>query len=143
MIFVVIRNKIREFAIKVRWYFLRKVYGMNLHKTTVLSWGAFLDKTNPKGINIGKYTYVANSAMILTHDYINQKHLNTYIGDNCFIGARAIIMPGVKVGDFCIIGAGTVVTKNIKSNSLCVGNPGVIIKDDLKVERYGRYKYDI
>ena len=50
------------------------------------------------------------------------------IGDNCWIGGGAIILPGVTIGDNCIVGAGSVVTKNILSNSLAVGNPAQIIK---------------
>lgn len=44
---------------------------MNISKTAVVSFSAFLDKTNPKGINIGDYSYIGNGAMILTHDYTN------------------------------------------------------------------------
>ena len=50
------------------------------------------------------------------------------IGDNCWIGGGAIILPGVTIGDNCIIGAGSVVTKDVPSNSLAVGNPAQIIK---------------
>ena len=50
------------------------------------------------------------------------------IGDNCWIGGGAIILPGVTIGDNCIIGAGSVVTKDIPGNSLAVGNPAQIIK---------------
>lgn len=142
MIIVRLRSFIRDILIKSRLEFLRRAYGMNISKTAVLSWNAFLDKTNPKGIHIGSYSYVANSAMILTHDYIKQKHVNTYIGENCFIGARAIIMPGVRIGNSCVIGAGTVVTKDIKDGCLCVGNPGAIVRENIKTEQYGRYNSD-
>ena len=50
------------------------------------------------------------------------------IGDNCWIGGGAIILPGVTIGDNCIVGAGSVVTKDVPSNSLAVGNPAQIIK---------------
>ena len=51
------------------------------------------------------------------------------IGNNCFIGARSTILPGVTIGDNTIIGAGSVVTKDIPSNVVAVGNPCKIIKD--------------
>lgn len=45
------------------------------------------------------------------------------IGKNCWIGAGALIMPGVTVGDNVVIGAGSVVTKDIPSNVVAFGNP--------------------
>nr|WP_045456227.1 DapH/DapD/GlmU-related protein [Vibrio campbellii] len=45
------------------------------------------------------------------------------IGNNVWIGQRAIILPGVTIGDGAIIGAGAVVTKNILRNEVVAGNP--------------------
>ncbi|MBQ6264428.1 MAG: sugar O-acetyltransferase [Clostridia bacterium] len=45
------------------------------------------------------------------------------IGNNCWIGAGAKIMPGVTIGDNTVIGAGSVVTKDIPSNVLAYGVP--------------------
>ena len=50
------------------------------------------------------------------------------IGDNCWIGGGAIILPGVKIGKNSIIGSGAVVTKNIPDNVVAAGNPAKIIK---------------
>ena len=50
------------------------------------------------------------------------------IGDNVWIGAGAIILPGVTIGNNVVIGAGSVVTKNIPAYSLAVGNPCRVIK---------------
>lgn len=49
------------------------------------------------------------------------------IGDDCWIGGSAIILPGVKIGHRSIIGAGSVVTKDIPDDSLAIGNPAKII----------------
>ncbi len=52
-----------------------------------------------------------------------QYNLPVHIGKNCWIGAGALIMPGVTIGDNTVIGAGSVVTKDIPSNVVAVGNP--------------------
>lgn len=50
------------------------------------------------------------------------------IGKGCWIGAKAIILPGVTIGDGCVIAAGSVVNKDCKSNTLYAGNPAKEIK---------------
>ena len=50
------------------------------------------------------------------------------IGNDCWIGGNATILPGVIIGNGCTIGAGSVVTKNIPDNSLAVGNPAKVIR---------------
>lgn len=51
------------------------------------------------------------------------------IGNNVWIGAQCIILPGVNIGDNTTIGAGSVVTKDIPSNVLAYGNPCRVIKE--------------
>ena len=46
-----------------------------------------------------------------------------HIGNNVWIGAGAIILPGVTIGDNTVIGAGSVVTKDIPANSVAFGVP--------------------
>lgn len=45
------------------------------------------------------------------------------IGKNCWIGAGAIILPGITIGDNVVVGAGSVVTKDLPSGVVAVGNP--------------------
>lgn len=49
------------------------------------------------------------------------------IGDWCYIGANALIMPGVTIGNNCLVAAGSVVTKSIPAGSVVAGNPARII----------------
>ncbi len=51
-----------------------------------------------------------------------------HIGKNCWIGAGALIMPGVAIGDNSVIGAGSVVTKDIPSGVVAVGNPCRVLR---------------
>lgn len=132
-----IRNFFRVFFIYCS-YFIYKLYGMNISRTARISFGAKLDKTNPKGIYIGANSYVASGSIIFTHDYSRSLYLNTYIGENCFIGANSIIMPGVTIGDNVIIGCSSVVTKNVPSNSIAVGNPAKVIKTGIKTTKFGK-----
>lgn len=51
-----------------------------------------------------------------------------YIGENCFIGARSVILYGVTIADNVIVAAGSVVTKSInESNVIVAGNPAKVI----------------
>lgn len=50
------------------------------------------------------------------------------IGNGCWIGGGAILLPGVNIGDGSVIGAGSVVTKDIPANSVAVGNPCRVIR---------------
>lgn len=98
--------------------------------------------SEPYLITIGDNTTISFDVVFCTHDgatrvlrnlAINEKEKQTVIynkikvGNNCFIGCRSIIMPGVTIGDNCIIGAGSIVTKDIPSNSVCAGQPCKII----------------
>jgi len=51
------------------------------------------------------------------------------IGKNCWIGAGAIILPGITIGDNVVIGAGSVVTKDIPSNVVAVGKPCKVLRE--------------
>lgn len=60
-----------------------------------------------------------------------QKHLPrrpVTIGNDVWIGARVIILPGVQIGDQAIIGAGAVVTKSIPPRAIAAGNPARVIR---------------
>lgn len=52
----------------------------------------------------------------------------TTIGENCWIGEKVTILPGVNIGDWSIIGASSVVASDIPSYSIAVGNPAKVIK---------------
>ena len=50
------------------------------------------------------------------------------IGDDVWIGANAVILPGVTIGRHCVVAAGAVVTKDVPDNSVVAGVPAKILK---------------
>lgn len=93
------------------------------------------------GIQIGEGSILANDVMIFSRNhnydsadleylpydlrYINKK---VTIGKYVWIGARAMILPGVNVGDGAVIAAGAVVTKDVPKCAVVGGNPAKILK---------------
>ncbi len=112
MIAIKIRECVRNIVLNIRYKVLTKVYHMDISQEALISYGASLDKSNPKGIHIDAGTYVASGTCIMAHDYCRLWAAEVRIGKNCFIGARSIIMPGVTLGDSTIVGSGAVVTKS-------------------------------
>lgn len=57
-----------------------------------------------------------------------QYNVPIHIGDNAWIGAGAVILPGVHIGENTVIGAGSVVTNDIPANVVAVGSPCKVIR---------------
>lgn len=57
-----------------------------------------------------------------------QYNADVHIGDNVWIGAGAILLPGVTVGENSVIGAGSVVTRDIPADVIAVGNPCRVLR---------------
>ena len=113
----------------------------------------FFDGTDYSLIEIGDFVTISIGVVLLTHDFamhtiynanekcfsilpeeeliinmLDQKNqLNDlrgiHIGNNTFIGARSIILPGTYIGNNCIVGAGSVVKGIVDDNTIVVGNP--------------------
>lgn len=93
----------------------------------------YIDPSHLWLIVIGNNVTLAPRTQILAHDASTKQHLGktrlgkVVIGDRVFVGASAIILPGVTIGSEVIIGAGSVVTKDIPSGVVVAGNPARII----------------
>lgn len=68
------------------------------------------------------------------------KEMFAEVGRNCWIGAGAVIMPGVTIGDNSVIGAGSVVTKDIPANVVAYGNPCRVAREISEHDREFYYK---
>ncbi len=130
---------LRNLVIGLRRIYYTRVWGMDIHPTALLSLSAKLDRTFPIGVHIGRASYVAFEARILCHDRTRGLYLHTRVGENCFIGGRSLILPGVVIGDNSVVGAGSVVTKSVPPRSLVAGNPARILRSDIEVAEYGRF----
>lgn len=106
--------------------------------------GQYIQAMN--GIDIGTNVRLGPGVKLISanHDLLDfEKHLSDepiVIGDNCWIGANAIILPGVSLGNHVIVGAGAVVTKSFFEDDVVIaGNPARIVK---KLDRfYGDWKH--
>ncbi len=88
-------------------------------------------------ITIGKECLIAPNVTISTTGHavdpeLRKKGMYSFpvtIGDNVWIGAGAIILPGVTIGENSVIGAGSVVTKDIPANVIAVGAPCKVLRE--------------
>ena len=89
-------------------------------------------------IYIGDSTMIGPNVTIATaghpilpvlREKVYQFNLPVRIGKNCWIGAGAIILPGITIGDNTVVGAGSVVTKDLPANVVAVGNPCRILRE--------------
>lgn len=98
-----------------------------------------LDGLTPGLIQMGENCILAPTAVILTHDASSFIHVGKYrvapviIGDRCFIGYNAVVMPGVTLGSDVIVAAGAVVTRDVPSGSVVAGVPGKIVGQTAEV----------
>lgn len=89
-------------------------------------------------IYVGDYTMFGPGVIIATagHPLLPELRQEGYqynapvhIGKNCWIGAGALIMPGITIGDHVVVGAGSVVTKDLPSNVIAVDNPCRVLRE--------------
>lgn len=101
--------------------------------------GVYIDANN--GVLVGAYTNLGPSVGLISsnHDFINNDLVvpaaPIKIGDFCWLGMGAVVLPGVELGPFTIVGAGAIVTKSF-TEGYCVlaGNPARMIKQLNKTE---------
>ncbi|MDB5918113.1 MAG: hypothetical protein JWR40_2347 [Massilia sp.] len=133
---------------------LMRVYGIQVHTTSIRSgsyfggrdisigsgtkvnYRCFFDGAAP--IRIGAHCGIGMEVMFCTSSHkigpaferagaVSPGPIT--VGDGCWIGARAVIMPGVTVGSGCVIATGAVVNKNCEPNGLYAGVPARRIKE--------------
>lgn len=108
---------------------LQRKYGV------FLPYNALFDSTlvlrHPVGIIIGEGVRLGKNVIIFQNVTLGRSdtHIIAYpnIGDNTIIYSGAVILGNVKVGNNCIIGANAVVTKDVPDNSIAIGVPAILV----------------
>ena len=114
-----------------RFLNLRKV---ELGDRNVINFGCLLDGRKFR-IVTGNDVSIGPEASILTlgHDPQSSSFADrggdVVIGDQVWIGYRAVILPGVSIGEGAVVGAGAVVTKDVEPFAIVAGNPARKIAD--------------
>lgn len=147
-------------AIKKRWYAIRgnEDAFLQIKIDQFVEQGGKCGKNfkfycNPPGepyfVEIGDNVTIAFGVDLLTHDNsVIKCGLNAtdyfgriIIGDDCFIGAKSTILPGVTLGNRTIVGTGSVVTKSFPDGNVVIaGNPAKVI---CTVDEFAKRKKDI
>lgn len=133
---------------------IRLAYGSHIHIGDSFYANFNLVIVDDVDVSIGNHVIIAPNVMISTTGHpvdpdlrrpANLFSFPVTIEDDVWIGAGAIILPGITIGKNSVIGAGSVVTKNIPANVVAVGNPCRVLRTisdrdktcyykDLKVE---------
>ena len=129
-------NFIKEIIYRIRGeYTTEKLIkmGLKVGKDFKRLNGVILDPSHCWLISIGDNVTIAPRVHILAHDASTKTFLDytkigcVNIGDNVFVGAESIVLPGITIGNNVIIGANSTVTHNIPDNSVAVGSPAKVI----------------
>ncbi|MCS7461020.1 acyltransferase [Paenibacillus doosanensis] len=135
------RARIRKYLLEEFWLEDYIRMGMKVGRNCSIQPGVVFDYSHCWLIRIGDNVTIAPYAYLLTHD-ASTKQLNQYtkvgsitVEDDVFIGARALIMPGVTLGRGCIVAAGSIVTKSVPPEVIVGGAPAKFI---CTVEEYAR-----
>ncbi len=121
-----------EPPLRANWGGKHVHFGKNVYANFNLT---LVDDTH---IYVGDFTMFGPNVTIATgaHPILPELRAQGYqynapvrIGKNCWIGAGAVLVPGVTIGDNTVIGAGSVVTKDIPSGVVAVGNPCRVLRE--------------
>ncbi len=116
--------------------------GLKLGDGVYVGDGVLFDYGWPWLISIGDDTVISAGTRILAHDASLNRLLGqtlvapVSIGDGVYVGADAIVLPGVSIGDRAIVGAGSVVTRDVPPGIVVAGTPARPIRTtDEHIER--------
>lgn len=128
-------------------------WGINTHLGNNVYANFNLTLVDDTHIYIGDYVMIGPNVTIATAGHpvnpelrrrVAQFNIPVTIGNNVWIGANSVVLPGVTIGENSVIGAGSVVTKNIPANVVALGSPCRVIREiGEHDERYYYKHYEI
>ena len=115
---------------------LYRLRGTKIGKNVHIDRGVFIESFRPYLIEIKDDVEIGPRAVIVAIDSsynciskkVPIKYEKVTIERNAYIGAGAIILPGVTIGEYAIVAAGAVVTEDVPSRTVVAGVPARIIK---------------
>jgi len=117
-----------------------KRYGIKIGKNFKISYTVYIDLHCPHLIEIGDNVQLTRGSMILCYDsakdlpyfseyFKKSPYGKVTIGNQVYIGAHSIIMPGVTIGNNVIVGANSLILNDVPSDCIVGGNPAKKIRD--------------
>lgn len=107
--------------------------GLRLGREVHVGPGVRIDAAFCQLVTLGDRCVLASDVSILTHDASARKALGytriapVVVEEDAFVGARAVLLPGVRVGAGAIVGAGSVVTRDVPPGAIVAGNPARVV----------------
>jgi acetyltransferase-like isoleucine patch superfamily enzyme len=108
--------------------FLWQVCGAHIDSSVWIARTAVLDEEAPELITIEEGVRISYGVMLITHSDLDKEIGAIRIGRQAWIGAGAIVLPGVTVGPYSVVGAAALVNKDVPPDTRVAGVPARVIK---------------
>jgi len=113
---------------------------ITIGNNTVINRFCYIDGRGPlyigNNVNVSHYTLIHTLTHITNSPHFHAQQRPVAILDHAWIGARAIILPGVTIGEGAVVGAGAVVHRDVAPYKIVAGNPAIEIGDRTRDLRY-------
>ncbi|MDQ6735622.1 MAG: acyltransferase [Nitrospirota bacterium] len=103
--------------------------GAHIHSSVWIARTALLDEEAPELITIDEGVRVSYGVMLITHSDLDKEVGPIHIGQQAWIGAGAVILPGVSIGAYSVVGAAALVNKDVPTDVRVAGVPARVIKN--------------
>ncbi len=110
--------------------------GITVHDGVGINTRSYIDGNG--GVEIGEHTLLSPGVQVISGNHVFQDRATLIrdqgtaygkvtIGRDCWLGANAIILPGVTIGHGAVVGAGAVVTKDVPDYGIALGVPARVV----------------